>query len=136
MLRFWPMIEVSLLATVFSLVPLLFHAIGEPQPIVWGASSGMLALASGIQMCRSVFRTIKAFRSSDATLSPLFTLAFSLIGLTIVAVLGANAAGFIFQQAPAPYLVGIFWEVCLASILFWRLLKFSGLPYKPHEPDH
>ncbi len=129
-LRFWQMIEISLLTLIFSLVPFVFHHMGLEETTVWAASSGMLALASAIQMARAAIGTLWAF-GSDPSLSLVFSGGFVLIGVIVILVLIANAYGFIFRQEAAPYVVAIFWEMCLASILFWRLLKCSGIPYRP-----
>ena len=126
-LRFWQMMEVSLLALIFSLVPFGFHYLDLPPSTVWAASSGMLAAASGIQALRSVARTMRAL-GSDESLSFLFSAFFFLIGLVVIAVLILNALGIIFEQAAGPYLIGIFWQLSLACVLFWRLLRFSDLP--------
>ena len=131
-IRFWQMIEVSMLGLLFSFLPFVFHYLGLPKTTVWAASSAMLALASGLQMLRAVYRTVRFFRS-DESMSLVFTGTFVLVETVVLAVLVAKAVGFHFQQAVGPYLVGMFWQLCLASVLFWRLLKFSGLPYHPPQ---
>ena len=128
LLRFWQMIEVSMLGVIFSLLPFVFYHAGITASQTWAASSAMLAAASGIQMLRAAVRTVKA-AGTDGTLSLAFSAGFVLIGLIVIAILVANAVGFLFHQTVAPYVVGIFWNLCLACVLFWRLLKFSGLPY-------
>jgi hypothetical protein len=128
-LRFWQMIEVSLLALIFSLVPFGFHYLGLSESDVWAASSGLLALASGLQTLRSLVRNLRA-AGSDASLSLLFSATFFLIAAVVIVVLVLNALGIIFQRAVGPYLIGIFWQLLLACVLFWRLLKYSGVPYK------
>ena len=129
-LRFWQMIEVSMLGLLFALLPFLFYHLSVPGPYLWAASSAMLALASGIQMLRAAARTLRAFRSDPST-SLIFTGTYVLIGTVVILALIANAAGMVYPQAVGPYLVGIYWQVCLAAVLFWRLMKFSGLPYRP-----
>lgn len=133
LLRFWQMIEVSLLGLIFALVPFLFYYAGLSPASTWAASSGMLALASGIQMIRAAIRTLKAF-GTDRSLSIVFSTLYVLIGIVVMLILIGNALGIVYQRTVAPYLVGMFWQLCLASVLFWRLLKFSGIPYR-REPQ-
>jgi hypothetical protein len=121
------MIEVSLSALIFSLLPFLFHYIGLSPTYTWAACSGLLALVSSAQMGRAGYRTLKAARS-DHSISPGFTVLFLLIGVVIVLLQLANTGSIAFKPTIAPYLIGVFWQLSLACVLFWRLLKFSDLP--------
>lgn len=127
-LRFWQMIEVSLTALVFSLLPIVFHHIGLPVAYTWASCSGMLALVSGIQMGRAVWRTKKAART-DKSISLSFTTLFFLVGIVVVLLLIGNTLGIGFKRTLAPYLIGVFWQLCLGCVLFWRLLRFSDFPH-------
>jgi hypothetical protein len=128
LLRFWQMIEVSLLALIFALLPFVFYHAEVAVATTWASCSGMLALASGLQMTRATFRTLRVWRS-DETVSLIFSGVFVLIGIVVILILVGNALGIVYQRSVAPYLFGIFWHLCLAAVLFWRLLKFSSIPY-------
>ena len=135
LLRFWQMIEVSLTALVFSLIPFVFFYIGLPDAYTWAFSSGMLAVVAAAQMGRAVWRTAKAV-GSDESISLRFTFIFFLMGLVILFLLIGNTFGIFYQkQSLAPYIIGVFWQLCLGCVLFWRLLKFSDLPYSRPTQD-
>jgi len=133
-LRFWQMIEVSLSALIFSLLPFLFHYIGLSPASTWAACSGLLALVSSVQMGRAGYRTLKAARS-DLSISPGFTVPFLLIGVLIVLLQLANTLSLGFKPSIGPYLIGLFWQLSLACVLFWRLLKFSDIPLSSMRAD-
>jgi hypothetical protein len=126
-LRFWQMIEVSLSMLIFALLPFIFHHTGMTAQRTWPACSAILALILSLQMCRALWRTISAKRT-DPSISILFSLLFQGISLVVVILQIANVMGIMFHQELAPYLIGVFWLLCLACVLFWRLLKFSDLP--------
>jgi hypothetical protein len=130
--RFWQMIEISLMATLMPLVPFVFSAMALAESVVWASSSAMLALVQAIQLIRALWRTIRVGRS-DASVSIAFSLPYALVGLVVIALLVANAAGLVYEGTAAPFLAGIFWQICLAAVLFWRLLKFSDIPYQRDE---
>lgn len=133
-LRFWQMMEVSLSGVVFSLLPFVFHYSGLSAAATWAACSALLAFVSSVQMGRAVFRTVKA-AGSDGSISLRFTGLFLLIGVVIVLLQVGNVLGIVFNRAVGPYLVGVFWQLSLACVLFWRLLKFSDLPYGDMKRD-
>ena len=126
-LRFWQMIEVSLSALIFSLLPFVFHYIGLSDAATWAACSGLLAVVSSVQMARAGFRTVKA-AGTDPSIKLGFTIPLLLIGVVIVLFQVGNALGIVFNRELAPYLIGVFWQLSLACVLFWRLLKYSDLP--------
>ena len=126
-LRFWQMIEVSLSALIFSLLPFILHYIGLPDASTWATCSALLAVISSVQMARAGFRTVKA-AGTDPSIKLGFTIPFLLIGFVIVLFQVGNTVGIVFHRELAPYLIGVFWQLSLACVLFWRLLKYSDLP--------
>lgn len=134
LLRFWQMLEVSLTALVFSLLPFIFHFSGLSDAYTWACCSGMLAFVSSVQMGRAVRRTTQAV-GSDESISLKFTMLFLFMGLVINLMLVGNALGIVFERRLAPYLMGVFWQLCLGCVLFWRLLRFSDLPSSHSSGD-
>lgn len=130
--RFWQMIEVALMASLIPLVPFLYAALELSDATVWAASSLTLAAVQVLHMARAVWRTVVVGRA-DATVSLGFTLPYTIIATIIAGVLVLNATGIVYRHSPGPFLVGVFWQVSLAAVLFWRLLKFSDIPYGPEE---
>lgn len=133
-LRFWQMIEVSLSAFVFSLLPFVFHYAGLSDAATWAACSGLLAFISSVQMARAGFRTVKAV-GTDPSIKLGFTIPFLLFGVVIVLLQIGNVLGVVFHRELSPYLIGVFWQLSLACVLFWRLLKFSNLPTSDSKPN-
>ena len=84
-------------------------------------------MISAVQLARAVRGTLKA-RKADPSISIAFTSLFVFIGALVMLMLGANAAGLGFERDSGPYIIGIFWQLALACVFFWRLLKFSDLP--------
>jgi hypothetical protein len=126
--RFWQMLEVSLSALIFSFLPFVFHHVGLSAAYTWAVCSCLLAFGSSVQMGRAALRTWKAAKTDD-TVSLSYMVLFLFIGVIVALLQVANAMGIIFNRTVGPYLFGVFWQLSLACILFWRLLKFSDIPY-------
>ncbi len=126
--RFWQMIEVSMLALLFSVLPFGFYYGKCPDACTWGTCSLLLAIAGGVQMTRSARHTLKALRS-DQSVSVSFTVTYVATGAAVLVVQVMNVIGVVFQHTLGAYLLGVLWQLFLACVLFWRLLRFSDLPY-------
>jgi hypothetical protein len=125
-LRFWQMIEVSLSALIFSLLPFVFYYAKLSSAAIWASCSFLLAFVQSIQLGRAGYRTFRAARN-DQTISLRFTTTFLFVGIIIVVLQLMNTVGIGFYRSVSPYLIGLFWQLSLACVLFWRLLKFSDL---------
>lgn len=127
-LRVWQMIEVSLSALLFSLLPFVFYHANLSPAATWASCSFMLAFVQSIQLARAGYRTFRV-AGNDQTISLRFTIPFLVIGIIIFMLQVINTADIGFHRTNSPYFIGLFWQLSLTCVLFRRLLKFSSLHY-------
>lgn len=118
------LIERSLVATMLSLLPVLLYGLGLPTSQLWLSASGLL----GTYMVSLAWRAASLRRRepgfAELISGPAFAL-FFVLGLIVMVLQFANAAGVGVQQSVWWYLTGLTWllgSVCLMFLLavrFW-----------------
>jgi len=117
------MVEISLAALLFSLLPFFFHHLDASPSFTWRCSSGLLAVflvLEGVIGTRRIRG--RASRERGAISTPVSIVSYSVLAIGIAAQLVNVARGGSFGA----YLLGIGALVVLSSIYFARLL-FIGV---------
>ena len=122
-------IRVGLVATIFSLLPLLLNLLGILPSVVWRASSAALAvlhLVGGIQ-----------FNRSRADLVPLSTPAvyytLFVVSVGVIAGLVVNAIGISVEPGPGLYALGVTWVLAESMVMFIIALRVFLEPLEKTE---
>jgi hypothetical protein len=122
--RFWSLIECGLMALLMSLLPFAVRQL-EPSPnMLWGASSGIVAVPAAISFIAWLRRARRAMLVSDPEANPLLGLVAITGWTAVIVALALNALGIGLERSFGPYLMAIFWYLFLACLLFLRLLRF------------
>ena len=119
-LRMRSMIEVSVAALVFALVPFVFYHAGAPPPLTWRLSSGALALVVTLIAAR-VFQRSRPLLGAGG-LDPRFASGVAATTALAFALLLLNAIGYPFGPGFAAYLTGVLWLIVFAGLMFLRLV--------------
>jgi len=111
----------SLIAALFSLVPLLLSAVGLSDAAVWRFSSGGLlaALLGWTFLGRLRMRDLR--RSGIPLRTDLLAKLMLWLTVPVVVVLFANAAGFLGSRAGGIYLLCVFVPLLYAAFFFLRV---------------
>lgn len=138
-LRFWQMLEISLLLVVLPMLPVTVGRLhGDIDGDGYFIASIILLVLSGLQMSRAAVRTIQA-RRADRSISLWFTAIYLSLGLVVwcliasVCVAGGLVVGDVDNSIDVAggFSLGLYWHLGLATVLFWRLMKYSGIPLPP-----
>jgi hypothetical protein len=125
--RFWVMLEFSLAAVFFSLLPLPLGFLGVPPAAVWSISGSALILfivAHGVFTAKLIRRGEPAVISSlTRPLSLVANIAFGLIILSQI----LNLSG-VLGRSFGPYLAGLFLLLFGAGLNFVRLVWVGNPP--------
>lgn len=119
------MVGFSLIAALFSFVPLLLSAIGIPEAVVWRLASGTLALALlcwtmvGVRATRQL-----SLGHEGRALMSWSRGGFVMIGILLV--LLTNTSGIFGEFTSGIYLVGAFSPLVYAGIYFSSLMFSLG----------
>jgi len=139
--RFWVMIEYSLAALFFAMVPFALYHLGIREPVLWELASALIAvflLGYAVMVSRRLIRhrLADAIRSHVLSVGGMFTVCAGLIVLE-----GLNAVSAPFDEPFGIYLVGILWLLFGAGFMFIRLLSVvrptrpaEGLPTRHGSP--
>lgn len=120
------MVETSVLAMIFSFLPILLLASEYPAQRVWALSSAALGVVTPIYVTTIFLRQAQRFGS---TLLPEARIADStvLAGTCFVtAALAMNVFGWAFENRFAGYLVGLLGALASAVAMFVRIVLLSG----------
>ncbi len=128
--RFRSMVENSLGAFAFSLVPLPFLLSGASESTTWGACSLLLALFIILRHAFSFHRSGGPAASGGDPRLVYFYYAGSAVA---IAVLLVNAGGFLFNRSFAGYFIGLLWVSLHAAMNFFRL-TYVGLTSRNDAP--
>jgi hypothetical protein len=125
--RFWVMLEFSLAALFFSLLPLLLHFLGLSDAAVWSVSgAALIAFLVG----HGVF-TRRLIRRGQPQVVASLTRGLSISGgvvfLTIVVSQALNLAG-VLGRSFGPYLLGLLLLLLGAGVNFVRLVWVGNRP--------
>jgi hypothetical protein len=111
------MIETSLLAAGFSLLPIVLEHLGFEPRTLWRVASGMNLLAFAPQFTLALRRSTAIIRASGEPTPRAWGAVTTLIAMLTVALLAASALGF---GSSSLYIAAIFLQLVLAGIAFHR----------------
>jgi len=111
------MIETSLLAAGFSLLPMVLELLGFEPRALWRIASGMNLLAFAPQFALSFRRSTAIIRVSGEPTPKAWGAVTTLIAVLTVALLAASALGFASSRL---YVAAIFLQLVLGGIAFHR----------------
>ena len=113
------MLQYSLSAAVFALLPAVGVEIGLHLSTVLRSLSLMLALL----MLADIYIQLRAVRHlPPRSLNPVLATVFVVVGVAVVAALVSNAAGMGLASESGIYLAGVTWLVVSAGLMFFRLI--------------
>ena len=112
------LIERSLLAVFFSLVPVLLTGLGLSPSLVWLTCSGSLAAYIGSMAWRSAAARRTTPEQTEMVPQPVFAI-LMVCGLVATVLQVAHAAGLGLQQSAWWHLVGLTWILLTVAYLFF-----------------
>ena len=117
------MIESSLTAAFFAILPIAISSFGTGDPLSWGLSSAILALVTLYHMILNARRMRRAYAIDPEDRLPIaFRAVMALIGFIIVVILILNSLGVIFDHSAGPYFAGLLFHLAFAGLMFMRSL--------------
>ncbi len=120
------MIGFSLIAAIFSLVPMLLSAVGLSDAAVWRSSSlGLLAALLGWSIVGTI-RMRELRRSGYRTRRRVLAAVMNSLTVLVLLVLLANATGFLGARTEGIYLLCAFVPLLYAVFFFLRIF-LSGM---------
>ena len=127
------MIGFSLIAALFSILPLLLSAVGLPNTAVWRSSSlGLLAALLGwTAVGQNRLRVLRSVGYQGPAMLPKLMNALTAI---VFLVLLASAAGFLGQHAGGAYLICVFIPLVYAAFFFLRAFLSANYQDSPPPP--
>jgi len=120
-LRLWLMIEASLVTLLFSLFPFVLHHLSFSDSIVWGSSSGAMAVFLVVHTAIVGPKLRVLQREGRWSTRRYETLIGGCIFATVV-VQSLNVLGLGFDRSLGAYLLGLILLLALASMHFVALL--------------
>jgi hypothetical protein len=114
------LVERSLMASLFALLPILLFGLGLSGRIVWLISSGTLAIYGAITLTRTLQRRAIAHQLG---LSRSLFILLVLIALAIIIVQVLNAIGVVLAQGLWWYTLGVTWLMVSAGYTFVIYLR-------------
>lgn len=117
------MIESSLTAAFFALLPIAVLAFGFSTATTISASGLLFAIAMLIHMIANGLRMKRAYEQDPDDRLPLaFRASMVLIGIAVLAALVLNSLGIAFEGSFGPYLAGLLFNLAFSSFMFMRSL--------------
>lgn len=118
--RFRVMLEASLLAAFFALLPLAISGLGVRGPLLWRVSSGLLAASLLVGLTQMMLaRTEGATRALNPALGSSIAAAH---GLTLLVQVSNVVGAPPFPLGPGPYVFGVVWLTVYSGLMFYRLM--------------
>lgn len=115
------LVERSLMASLFALLPTLLTGLGLPERIVWLIASGSLAGYGGFRLVHTMRKrteTMVQMRVGRAT-----RIALGLVAVAVILVQVLNAIGFVLSQGLWWYALGVTWLMASAGYTFVIYLR-------------
>ncbi len=117
------MIESSLTAAFFALLPTVFVSFGASLATTWAVCSAGLALATIHHIVLTATRMRRAYSQDLGDRMPLlFRLAMFVLNVSVVAALSLNALGVLFDRVAGPFVAGLLFHLAFAGFMFIRSL--------------
>ncbi len=113
-------IEMGLIVTGFSLLPVLLGVLGVPSAGLWQVSSAAYAIAH-ISYIRVLFLRRKHYTAGTFSLRRNFL--FILISIVVDVALILNAIGWPFGSTIGPYALALAWGFTVAGIFFAQTIS-------------
>jgi len=112
-------VQISLVTTLFCVLPMVFLIAGVDEEKIWGFFSGAGAIWSGTNMYFIHKKMLGRVRHT--TTRWVFGLLQMTCGIFTVC-LTLNALNFVFHREPAPFLAALVFGLALVGFMFSRLL--------------
>ncbi len=112
-------VQVSLLAALACVIPLLLYTFGVQGETLWAISSGVAAIL-GASMAYSIASSLKG--AITKTSSRLLYLLLQGLGALVILANILNAFDLAFHREPGPLVAGIVYALSVAGTMFSRLL--------------
>jgi hypothetical protein len=117
------MIESSLTAAFFALLPILFISFNVSFSTTWAVCSAGLALVTMQHMIITGVRMRRAYSQNPEDRMPLLVRGTTfVVGLSVVIVLALNALGMAFPRVAGPFFAGLLFHLVFAGFMFTRSL--------------
>ena len=129
------MVESSVLAVVFSFLPIFLLSMALPENTVWSASSAILGVATPLYVATILIRQTRRFGAAllpETLIADTTTLGATCI---VTVVLFLNVMGWAFEQRFTGYLVGLFWALAGSIAMFVRIVLLSGASHAEREDE-
>jgi hypothetical protein len=117
--RFRIMIEASLVAALFAILPAALRGLGLMNPQLWPIAS---ALLFSLMMFNTVRRRREGRRLPPGSLNRPLNYFILTTSLVVASIQLLNVLGWLVPQGPGPYLFGVTWYTVYAGIMFYRLV--------------
>lgn len=129
--RLWRLVESSLAAAFFSLLPLVLRQLHVPPNLVWSVCSAIFAtyVAAALVYFMTRFWSVWSGTSSHWW----FNAPAIVLGAVVVLLLYGNALGIGFAQEFGAYFLGVVFYLSFAGLVFARLLLY-GSRHPDEEP--
>lgn len=114
------LVERSLMASLFALLPILLFGLGLSARIVWLVSSGTLAIYGAFTLTKTLQRRTTVLQLGVRR--PLVVLLF-LIAIAVIMVQVLNAVGAVIAQGLWWYTLGVTWLMVTAGYTFVIYLR-------------
>ena len=117
------MIESSLSAAFFALLPFAFVAFGASVATTWSVSGLLFAGVMFVHMLANARRMQLAYREDPEDRLPIwFRGSMVLIGGVLLAALVLNSFNVVFDRSFGPYFAGLLFHLAFSSLMFMRSL--------------
>ena len=117
------MIESSLTAAFFALLPIAFIAFGISMARTLSAAGLLFAVAMFAHMLANAARMRRAYQlDPDDRLPIVLRASMALIGFAILLALVLSSLGLAFRQSSGPYVSGLLFHLAFSSLMFMRSL--------------
>jgi len=117
------MIESSLMAAFFAILPVAIVNFGANDAVTWSSSSAVFAVITLYHMIHNLRRMRRAYSLDPEDRLPISARGvMAFISVVIVIILTLNAFGVIFQYSAGPYYAGLLFHLAFAGLLFMRSL--------------
>ena len=117
------MIESSLSAAFFALLPFAFVSFGATVATTWSVSGLIFAVVMFVHMIANARRMQLAYQRDPADRLPIwFRASMALIGGILVIALVLNSFNVLFDRSFGPYFAGLLFHMAFSSLMFMRSL--------------
>ena len=117
------MIESSLTAAFFSLLPIAIIAFGVSTTTTISVAGVLFAIAMFVHMVANGVRMKRAYEQDpDDRLPLVFRASMLLVGVAVLLALVLSSLGIAFHNSLGPYMAGLLFHLAFSSLMFMRSL--------------